>query len=96
MKSTLELGWRHYHMMSPNVWYGQGKGFDAFTIASLMGHSDVTTTQRYVRATELSKRAAVQAALLGHNLVHRGRKVSGSCRCKCLTLSFRSQKDGAF
>lgn len=41
--------------------------FDAFTSAQLMGHSDVRTTQRYVRATELNKRAAVQAALLGHN-----------------------------
>lgn len=27
-------------------------GFDAFTIAALMGHSNVRTTQRYVRATE--------------------------------------------
>lgn len=42
-------------------------GFDAFTIAQLMGHSDVRTTQRYVRATELNKRTAVEAALLGHN-----------------------------
>lgn len=33
------------------------RGFDAFTIAQLMGHSDVRTTQRYVRATELNKRA---------------------------------------
>jgi integrase len=44
-------------------------GFDAFT--KLMGHSDVRTTQRYVRATELNKRAAVEAALLGHNLATR-------------------------
>jgi integrase len=43
-------------------------GFDAFTIAALMGHTNVKTTQRYVRATELNKRAAVQAALLCHNL----------------------------
>jgi integrase len=49
-------------------------GFDAFTIAQLMGHSDVRTTQRYVRATELNKRAAVEAALLGHNLATRERK----------------------
>lgn len=46
-------------------------GFDAFTIAQLMGHSDVRTTQRYVRATELNKRAAVEAALLGPNLATR-------------------------
>jgi integrase len=39
-------------------------GFDAFTIASLMGHSNVKTTQRYVRATELNKRAAVQQRTL--------------------------------
>jgi integrase len=51
-------------------------GFDAFTIAQLMGHSDVRTTQRYVRATELNKRAAVEAALLGHNLATRERKAS--------------------
>lgn len=51
-------------------------GFDAFTIASLMGHSNVKTTQRYVRATELNKRAAVEAALLGHNLATRERKAS--------------------
>ena len=49
-------------------------GFDAFTIAALMGHSNVRTTQRYVRATERNKREAVQAALLssrGHNLATR-------------------------
>ena len=34
-------------------------GFDAFTIASLMGHSNVRTTQRYVRTTERNKREAV-------------------------------------
>jgi len=46
-------------------------GFDAFTIAALMGHSNIRTTQRYVRATERNKREAVQAAMLsapGHNL----------------------------
>ena len=46
-------------------------GFDAFTIAALLGHSNVRTTQRYVRATERNKREAVQAAVLcapGHNL----------------------------
>ena len=46
-------------------------GFDAFTIAALMGHSNVRTTQRYVRATERNKREAVQAAMLSsrdHNL----------------------------
>jgi integrase len=49
-------------------------GFDAFTIAALMGHSNVRTTQRYVRATERNKREAVQAAMLnpdGHNLATR-------------------------
>jgi len=46
-------------------------GFDAFTIAALLGHSNVRTTQRYVRATERNKREAVNAAVLnpsGHNL----------------------------
>ena len=49
-------------------------GFDAFTIAALMGHNNVRTTQRYVRATERNKREAVQAAMLnpsGHNLATR-------------------------
>jgi integrase len=54
---------------------GEG-GFDAFTIAQLMGHSDVRTTQRYVRATELNKSAAVEAALLGPNMATRERKAS--------------------
>jgi len=36
-------------------------GFDAFTIAALMGHSQIQTTARYVRATELNKREAVEA-----------------------------------
>jgi integrase len=39
-------------------------GYDAFTIASLMGHDRIETTRRYVRATERNKRAAVQAAML--------------------------------
>ncbi len=42
-------------------------GFDAFTIADLMGHSDVRTTLRYVRATERNKREAVEAARLQNN-----------------------------
>jgi integrase len=49
-------------------------GFDAFTIMALLGHSNVRTTQRYVRATERNKREAVQAAVLGapgHNLATR-------------------------
>jgi len=47
-------------------------GFDAFTIAALMGHSQIQTTARYVRATERNKRAAVDAVMLnsdgGHKL----------------------------
>lgn len=49
-------------------------GFDAFTIAALMGHTNVRTTKRYVRATERNKREAVQAAMLssrGHKLAPR-------------------------
>lgn len=62
---------------SSDVWNEAWRsGFDAFTIAQLMGHSDVRTTQRYVRVTELSKRAAVEAALLGHNLATRERKAA--------------------
>jgi integrase len=44
-------------------------GFDAFTIAALMGHSDIHTTARYVRATERNKRAAVEAAMLSSKQV---------------------------
>ena len=39
-------------------------GFDAFTIAALMGHSQIQTTARYVRATERNKRAAVESVTL--------------------------------
>ena len=39
-------------------------GYDAFTIAQLMGHSDVRMTARYVRATERNKRTAVEAVRL--------------------------------
>jgi integrase len=47
-------------------------GFDAFIIAALMGHSQIQTTARYVRATERNKRAAVESVMLdsqsGHKL----------------------------
>ncbi len=47
-------------------------GYDAFTIAALMGHTQIQTTARYVRATERNKRAAVEAVMLdsegGHKL----------------------------
>jgi hypothetical protein len=47
-------------------------GYDAFTIASLMGHSDTHTTARYVRATERNKREAVEAVMLGsQKIVHK-------------------------
>src|SRR5215216_1491587 len=39
-------------------------GCDAFTIAQLLGHSDVRVTMRYVRSVEDTKRAAVQAIKL--------------------------------
>src|SRR5215218_3437467 len=75
-----------YFLYSSNAWLGLARsssdvrtrlgeaGFDAFTIMALMGHSNVRTTQRYVRATERNKREAVQAAMLssrGHNLATR-------------------------
>jgi integrase len=49
-------------------------GCDAFTIAQLLGHSDIRVTMRYVRMVEGSKRAAVEAVKLtsgkvGHILV---------------------------
>lgn len=39
-------------------------GCDAFTIAQLLGHSDVRVTMRYVRAVETSQRVAVEAVRL--------------------------------
>jgi integrase len=39
-------------------------GCDAFTIAQLLGHSDVRVTMRYVRSVEDTKRAAVEAIKL--------------------------------
>jgi integrase len=36
-------------------------GRDVFTIAHLLGHSDVRVTMRYVRMVEASKRLAVEA-----------------------------------
>jgi integrase len=39
-------------------------GCDAFTIAQLLGHSDVRVTMRCVRTVEESKRAAVDAVQL--------------------------------
>jgi len=39
-------------------------GCDAFTIAQLLGHSDVRVTMRYVRAIEDTKRVAVEAIKL--------------------------------
>src|SRR5437870_728788 len=39
-------------------------GCDAFTIAQLLGHSDVRVTMRYVRMVEDSKRVAVEAVKL--------------------------------
>jgi integrase len=46
-------------------------GFDAFTIAALMGHSQIQTTARYVRATERNKREAVEAVMLGSESGHK-------------------------
>jgi integrase len=37
---------------------------DAFTIAQLLGHSDVRVTMRYVRAVEDTKRMAIEAIKL--------------------------------
>ena len=39
-------------------------GCDAFTIAQLLGHSDIRVTMRYVRAVEDTKRVAVEAIKL--------------------------------
>ncbi|MBA4186208.1 MAG: site-specific integrase [Acidobacteria bacterium] len=39
-------------------------GFDAFTIAQLLGHSDIKMTAHYVRVTERAKLSAVESACL--------------------------------
>jgi integrase len=44
-------------------------GCDAFTIAQLLGHSDIRVTMRYVRAVESSKRVAVEAVRLNSGKV---------------------------
>jgi integrase len=44
-------------------------GCDAFTIAQLLGHSDIRITMRYVRAVESSKRVAVEAVRLNSGKV---------------------------
>jgi integrase len=44
-------------------------GCDAFTIAQLLGHSDVRVTMRCVRAVETSKRVAVEAVRLNSGKV---------------------------
>ena len=44
-------------------------GCDAFTIAQLLGHSDVRVTMRYVRTVETSKRVAVEAVRLNSGKV---------------------------
>ncbi len=61
-------------------------GCDAFTIAQLLGHSDVRVTMRYVRMVETSKRVAVEAAKLnsgkvGHILAtDKTATVAGGCK----------------
>ena len=42
-------------------------GYNAFDIAALMGHSDIRTTQRYVRV-EPRKHEAVQATMLSRKI----------------------------
>ena len=44
-------------------------GCDAFTIAQLLGHSDVRVTMRYVRSVEETKRVAVEAIKLSSEKV---------------------------
>ena len=34
-------------------------GYDAFTIKALMGHRDMTTTERYIRAHRLTRQVAL-------------------------------------
>jgi len=43
-------------------------GYDGFTVAQLMGHSDIRMTARYVRGTERKKRAAVDAVRLDYEV----------------------------
>ncbi len=53
-------------------------GYDAFTIAQLMGHSDIRMAARYVRATERNKRAAVEAVRLDFQAARH--KLKNGCR----------------
>ncbi len=59
-------------MAFPRTRLGEA-GCDAFTIAQLMGHSDIRMTARHVRGTERNKRAAVEAVLLDFQIAcHNG------------------------
>ena len=62
-----------WHDLRATFWTRLGEaGFDAFTIAAQLGHSDIHTMARYVGATERNKRAAVEAAMLGSKeVVHK-------------------------
>jgi integrase-like protein len=62
-------------------------GCDAFTIAQLLGHSDVRVTMRYVRMVEDSKRVAVEAMkLLLEKLVTYWPDGQNSHRCRRLSM----------
>lgn len=61
------LEWRHLRATF-GTRLGEA-GYNAFEIASLMGHEDVRVTMRYVRMVDSRKRQAVQATML--------RKVAG-------------------
>ena len=65
---SLQTGWyRRIDLKDLRATFGTRlaeAGCDAFTIAQLLGHSDVRVTMRYVRAVEDTKRIAVEAIKL--------------------------------
>jgi hypothetical protein len=65
-------------------------GCDAFTIAQLLGHSDVRVTMRYVRMVEGSKRVAVEAMKLTSKswsrIGHLAKTATVPCGCKWLKI----------
>jgi integrase len=63
-------------------------GCDSFTIAQLLGHSDVRVTMRYVRMVEGSKRVAVEAMKLTFGKVGHifGHLAKNSHRCRRLKM----------
>ena len=69
LKTALRIAGLRWHDLGATFGTRLGEaGSDAFTIAELMGHSDIRMTARYVRGTERNQRASVEAARLDYEV----------------------------